>query len=144
MLCAYDVRNAIRRSAFVRCGVCVLHVFKHVFIAMDLSKDEILNLIDEYKKHRVLWDTSYKGHFNKNTKIMAWEEIAETCGIDARDARRKMASLLGSFRREKAKLKITKANSENVIVIISFICLQYYVYLLNEVIYSLMFDERLR
>lgn len=107
---------------------------------MDLSKDEIFNLIDEYKKHRVLWDTSYKGHFNKNTKIMAWEEIAETCGIDARDARRKMASLLGSFRREKAKLKITKANSENVIVIISFICLQYYVYLLNEVIYSLMFD----
>ncbi|KAI8421610.1 hypothetical protein MSG28_009620 [Choristoneura fumiferana] len=77
---------------------------------MNLSKSEVLDMIEEYQKHRALWDSNHKGHFNKYIKNTAWQEIAETFGVDVTDARRKMASLLGSFRREKAKMKMAQAN----------------------------------
>ncbi|XP_047990222.1 uncharacterized protein LOC125229433 isoform X1 [Leguminivora glycinivorella] len=72
---------------------------------MDLSKDEVFTLINTYRNQRVLWDTNQRGYFNKNIKAKAWQIVADAVGVDLENAKRKMASLLGSFRREKSRGK---------------------------------------
>lgn len=84
---------------------------------MNLNKEDVIILIQEYEKHKVLWDSKDKWHFNKNKKNDAWKEIAKCTEIDIEDAKKKMSSLLGSFRREKAKGRMTlgtgKGNSNS-------------------------------
>lgn len=70
---------------------------------MNLNKEDVILLIREYEKRKVLWDSRDKWHFNKNRKNDAWNEIAKCIKIDVEDAKKKISSLLGSFRREKAK-----------------------------------------
>ncbi|CAG9853646.1 unnamed protein product [Phyllotreta striolata] len=70
---------------------------------MNLNKEDVIILIQEYQKRRVLWDAKDKWHFNKNKKNDSWNEIAECLNISVDDAKKKISSLLGSFRREKAK-----------------------------------------
>jgi len=43
--------------------------------------------------------------FLKNKKIDAWAQIGRNLNIDSEEAKKKMISLSGSFRREKAKTK---------------------------------------
>lgn len=74
---------------------------------MNLNKEDILQLIHEYQKQRILWDPKDKWHFHKNKKHDAWDEIATSLDIDVEDAKKKISSLLGSFRREKAKARKT-------------------------------------
>lgn len=70
---------------------------------MELDKESVIFLIQKYEEHKVLWDPKNKWHFNKIKKNDAWQEIADSVGIGVEDAKKKMASLLGSFRREKSK-----------------------------------------
>ncbi|XP_063362727.1 uncharacterized protein LOC134651553 [Cydia amplana] len=77
---------------------------------MDLSKDEVFTLINAYRSQRVLWDTNHKGYFNKHIKTKAWQIVADAVGVDFENAKRKMASLLGSFRREKSRGKRINKN----------------------------------
>ncbi|XP_061714254.1 uncharacterized protein LOC133522810 [Cydia pomonella] len=77
---------------------------------MDLSKDEVFTLINAYRSQRVLWDTNHKGYFNKQIKTKAWQIVADAVGVDLENAKRKMASLLGSFRREKSRGKKINKN----------------------------------
>lgn len=72
---------------------------------MDWSREDSLHLIQEYKKYQLLWDPRHKNYFNKIKKNEAWAEIAKTFNTDVDKARNKMASLLGSFRRERGKGK---------------------------------------
>lgn len=70
---------------------------------MNLNKEDVVRFIQEYEKHSVLWNSKDKWHFNKNRKNRAWDEIAKCINISVEDAKKKISSLLGSFRREKAK-----------------------------------------
>lgn len=72
---------------------------------MEWSKEDSLLLIQEYKKYQLLWDPRHKNYFNKIKKNEAWAEIAKTFNTDVDKTRNKMASLLGSFRRERSKGK---------------------------------------
>lgn len=72
---------------------------------MELSKDDLILLIKEYENHPVLWDPKNEFYFNKNKKSDVWADIAKRFNIDEKDAKKKINSLLGSFRREKAKGK---------------------------------------
>lgn len=74
---------------------------------MEWSNEEALHLIQEYMKHDLLWNPKHPQHFNKIKKGDAWAEIAEACGTEVEEAKKKMSSLLGSFRKEKAKRKKT-------------------------------------
>ncbi|XP_022188778.2 transcription factor Adf-1 isoform X2 [Nilaparvata lugens] len=72
---------------------------------MEMGNDKCLDLIDEYRKRPVLWDPKHKHYYLRNKKMEAWEEISSTLGIEIQAAKHKMCSLLGSFRREKTKVK---------------------------------------
>lgn len=79
---------------------------------MDLNRENVLLLIQEYQKQRLLWDSKHKWHFRKQKKIDAWEKIGKNLGLDAADAKKKIASLLGSFRRERSKARRSMKTAE--------------------------------
>lgn len=60
---------------------------------MNLNKEDVLLLIQEYQKQRILWDPKDKWHFNQKQKNDAWEEIARGIDIDVEDAKKKISSL---------------------------------------------------
>lgn len=81
---------------------------------MNLNKEEVIILIQGYEKHRLLWDSNEKEYFNKSKKKFAWEEIAKCVNINVEDAKKKMSSLLGSFRREKSKKRKTTVTGKGM------------------------------
>lgn len=74
---------------------------------MEWSNDSVLQLIDAYRIRPVLWNSSDPFYKNKNKKEDAWRELAELLKTDSAEIKKKMQSLLASFRREKQKLKTT-------------------------------------
>ncbi|KAL4132187.1 hypothetical protein QTP88_009394 [Uroleucon formosanum] len=72
---------------------------------MKWSKESCLNLINEYQKYPVSWNPKDLMYFSKNKKIDAWAQIGRNLNIDTEEAKKKMISLSGSFRREKTKTK---------------------------------------
>lgn len=78
---------------------------------MEWPKEVILKFIKMYQNKAVIWDARNKDHFNKLIKNDAWNDI--TCDlsvhtsaeISADECRKKMQTLLASFRREKIKWK---------------------------------------
>ncbi|XP_074031552.1 uncharacterized protein [Leptinotarsa decemlineata] len=72
---------------------------------MEWDNEKALQLIDEYEKYPILWNAKHPEHFSRNKKSDAWEHIAYNLKVEEHEAKQKMNSLLGSFRREKAKGK---------------------------------------
>ncbi|XP_053970934.1 uncharacterized protein LOC128872351 isoform X1 [Hylaeus volcanicus] len=70
---------------------------------MEWSNEMALQLIDAYKKYPLLWNTKDPYHFSRSKKMDAWESIGASFGMPAVHVKQKISSLLGSFRREKAK-----------------------------------------
>lgn len=67
---------------------------------------DVLALIELYEKQPVLWNMKHGGHNNKRLKQKAWEAIGDGLGgVHPAEAKRKMDSLLSSFRRERLRLK---------------------------------------
>ncbi|XP_075214599.1 uncharacterized protein LOC142320562 isoform X1 [Lycorma delicatula] len=76
-----------------------------VCTSMDWSNEKSLRLIDLYEQSPIIWDPSHGSYYNKTMKKDAWIKISEELGCSYSEARRKMESLLGSFRREKTRAK---------------------------------------
>ncbi|XP_045123110.1 uncharacterized protein LOC123511361 isoform X2 [Portunus trituberculatus] len=72
---------------------------------MEWSKEDIIRLIETYRKRDVIWDPKHVHHFNKLRKQDAWEEIAKEMGSSADVCKKKMEYLLAALRREKMKMK---------------------------------------
>ncbi|XP_075238637.1 uncharacterized protein LOC142334466 [Lycorma delicatula] len=70
---------------------------------MEWSDDTVIELIREYKAHPVLWNPQHKYYKFNNRKLEAWTHIAEILNVDIAELKRKMASLLASYRRERQK-----------------------------------------
>ncbi|XP_044744649.1 uncharacterized protein LOC123306627 [Coccinella septempunctata] len=62
-----------------------------------------LQLIEEYRKRPCLWDPSDDYHKNMIRKNEAWNEIGAALECNVTDVKRKMASILASFRRERKR-----------------------------------------
>ncbi|XP_047112777.1 uncharacterized protein LOC124789448 isoform X2 [Schistocerca piceifrons] len=72
-------------------------------LAMEWLEDDVMLLIEEYRHHRCLWDPrdpEFKMHTRKNE---AWQEIAEALKVPSEEVKKKINSLLASFRRERRK-----------------------------------------
>ncbi len=74
------------------------------------TEERSLLLIEEYRKHPILWDPKNENYFKKPLKMDAWCAIASVFEFqDAEEGPKvcenKMVSLLSSFRREIAKEK---------------------------------------
>lgn len=75
---------------------------------MEWSNDLCLRLLRLYENYPVLWNPKDKSYFSKRKKNEAWENITIQMGLTAADGeeiKKKILSLLGSFRREKSKSK---------------------------------------
>jgi len=72
---------------------------------MDWDSKLCFELIEEYRLNEVLWDPQNPSYFSKNSKHDAWCSISKKLNKDVEEVKKKMLSLQGSFRREKAKIK---------------------------------------
>lgn len=62
-----------------------------------------LDLIDEYKKFPILWNTRHPWYYSRKKKLHAWDMIGANLNTTAADVKQKMNSLLGSLRRERTR-----------------------------------------
>lgn len=74
---------------------------------MEWSNDECIQLIQEYQLEEVLWNPKHAFYFSKTKKQDAWEKISKHINRNPEEIKKKALSLLGSFRREKARGKKT-------------------------------------
>lgn len=76
-----------------------------------------------YELHSVLWDAQHVQHFNKNVKHDAWSNISVQMSEDIDTVKKKMTSLLGSFRREKSKTKNSQSTGKgkHIVIIITLL-----------------------
>ena len=57
---------------------------------MEWTNNATVQLISEYQKHVILWDSTHKFYKLVNTKNDAWEEIAKEVGIRVAQVKNKM------------------------------------------------------
>lgn len=73
--------------------------------SMEWCEEDMLTLIQAYKSFPVLWNPSDKEYFKKPKKMDAWRDIGAVMDQSESECKRKIISLLSSYRREKAKEK---------------------------------------
>lgn len=62
-----------------------------------------LKLIEEYQRRVTLWDSDDKHHRNLTKRGDLWQEIADQFTCNVLEIRKKLGSLLASYRRERLK-----------------------------------------
>nr|CAH7759847.1 unnamed protein product [Callosobruchus chinensis] len=67
------------------------------------NREKCLQLIDQYEKYPILWNPKHGLYYNKVKKNDAWELIDGIMECSKGESKKKMDSMLSSFRREKAK-----------------------------------------
>ncbi|GFU55967.1 hypothetical protein NPIL_237201 [Nephila pilipes] len=72
------------------------------------TDDFTLSLIDEYRRHEVLWNLEHPYYKSLPRKSKAWEVMAEVMQIDATELKRKMSCLLSTYRKVRRKIVQTK------------------------------------
>lgn len=73
----------------------------------DLVWTEIkcVELIKEFQARKALWSSGSKNYYDKPIREEQWLELAEIFEKDVDEIKKKMESLRGSFRREKARIR---------------------------------------
>uniref|UniRef100_A0A6P7FBH4 Uncharacterized protein LOC114328315 n=1 Tax=Diabrotica virgifera virgifera TaxID=50390 RepID=A0A6P7FBH4_DIAVI len=77
------------------------------------SEDQVLELIEAYRRWSVLWDFQDPLHYDKSIIYRAWKEVGREQNPEVRgveDCKRKIKSLLSSYRREKYKMRKSKGS----------------------------------
>jgi Alcohol dehydrogenase transcription factor Myb/SANT-like. len=77
------------------------------FQEMEWSEDLVLQLIEAYRERPVLWDVGHKLFKIKTKRNDVWEELATIFNTDRYEVKKKINSLLASFRRERRKVMCT-------------------------------------
>ncbi|KAK2708860.1 hypothetical protein QYM36_014476, partial [Artemia franciscana] len=78
---------------------------------MEWTNDLMLSFISEYGKYPLLWDNTHPFYKSVPKKNEAWDAISEELGIEVPDLKRKMTSLLATYRKLRHKLAMTKSGS---------------------------------
>jgi hypothetical protein len=68
----------------------------------------VLQLIELYQNHRLLWDTSNRDYKNKVKKNDAWEDIANALKLPRKQVEAKVHNLRSQFLRETKKISSSK------------------------------------
>ncbi|GJQ79917.1 hypothetical protein Trydic_g18361 [Trypoxylus dichotomus] len=75
--------------------------------SFEWTSDTVMQLIDEYKNRPILWDRDHKHFRNGDRKMKAWLEMAAVFDIkETWEVKKKMNSLLASYRRERHKIRL--------------------------------------
>lgn len=72
---------------------------------MEWGREKCLQLVDIYEEYPVLWNPKHGFYYNKLKKHDAWVSISTRMNCGSQEVKKKMESMLASFRREKAKGK---------------------------------------
>ncbi|KAF9420428.1 hypothetical protein HW555_003350 [Spodoptera exigua] len=76
----------------------------------------VATVLDEWTEEKmrpILWDQKDPFYFKKNMKPKAWQEISDKINISPDKCKHKMIILMSSFRREKAKIMHSMADSSD-------------------------------
>lgn len=68
---------------------------------MEWNDEQSLKLIQLYKDHPILWDSTCSQYKLGKKKIENWREIATELNTNAVEAKKKIENLLASYRRER-------------------------------------------
>lgn len=84
--------------------------------SMDWGREKCIRLIDEYKSYPELWNPCHPSYYNKTRKYEVWERIAQVLGFrSVDDVKKKMDSILASYRRAKLRCKRTNRNGNQIL-----------------------------
>ncbi|XP_024215409.1 uncharacterized protein [Halyomorpha halys] len=72
---------------------------------MEWSEEILMKLINAYRKKPILWHHLHNDRFKKQLKADAWYEIAAEMDIPLEQCKKKLESLLGSYRRERCRTR---------------------------------------
>ncbi|KAL3278596.1 hypothetical protein HHI36_016139 [Cryptolaemus montrouzieri] len=78
-----------------------------------MDKQQCLKLIQLYSSHRRLWDPQCPDYSNKGLREDAWSSITREMDIPTTELKKKMVSLLGSYRREKSREKKSRTTDSD-------------------------------
>jgi len=82
---------------------------------MEWNDEQSLKLKQLYKDHPILWDPTCSQYKLGKKKIEYWREIATELNTNAVEAKKKMDSLLASYRRERNReVKPSGAGSDKI------------------------------
>ncbi|CAF4890325.1 unnamed protein product [Pieris macdunnoughi] len=70
-----------------------------------MDKEQCLKLIRLYGEYRRLWDAQCPDYTNRGLREDAWRKISQEMNLPIAELKKKMDSLLGSYRREKSREK---------------------------------------
>nr|CAD7264755.1 unnamed protein product [Timema shepardi] len=71
---------------------------------MEWSRTQTFKLIQAFKGHDILWDSTRDDYRDRAKKLCAWAAVASQVGASVDECRKRMESMLASFRRERAKV----------------------------------------
>lgn len=71
---------------------------------MEWTEETALKLIENYKLYKHLWDPKDREYFKKEKKVAGWNKIARAVGKSAESCKKKVASLLATYRKERNKV----------------------------------------
>ncbi|XP_023719509.1 uncharacterized protein LOC111871010 isoform X2 [Cryptotermes secundus] len=71
---------------------------------MEWTNDSTINFIKAYEKHPVLWDATHCLYKVKPKKTEAWDSIATELNVVVAELKKKMNSLLATYRKVRQKL----------------------------------------
>ncbi|KAM7363654.1 uncharacterized protein ACRADG_000469 [Cochliomyia hominivorax] len=75
---------------------------------MDWTRSEILQLISLYREYECLWNPIHEDYNNIDTKLNAWLDIANACGKEMDDVKRKVKNLRSAYVSEKRKCEASQ------------------------------------
>lgn len=81
---------------------------------MEWSNDLTLQLIELYREKGCLWDPTDNTYKLRNAKADAWNELGVAFKCSAAEVKKKMDSLLASFRRERQRQIKSGAGADEV------------------------------
>lgn len=101
----------LNKSSLVIVLCLVLYTCYFVSTAMEWTDDKVLVLIEEYKSRPGLWEPNHPHYKYANRKNEYWRSLANAVQTNVAEVKKKLNSLLASFRRERAKVKKTSGKS---------------------------------
>lgn len=78
---------------------------------MEWPTEKLLRLIELFKNNRCLWDPQDRNYKKSNIKDKAWNKISDELRRNAIETKKKMESLLASYRRERKKYELALGGS---------------------------------
>jgi hypothetical protein len=80
------------------------------FFRGKMENEECLALIQLYKSEEVLWNSKSANYHNKSIRENAWKDIGDEMKVSVQDLKKKMTTLLASYRGEKSRIKKSGTN----------------------------------